>query len=83
MLFPPVFLINSYMNINGNVKDSAGTNAAWSGLFLLLAQRRKYKFFDTWGTRGIVRGTTMGLCAVNLVGGGMAYALNSREDEDA
>jgi hypothetical protein len=41
MLFPPVFLFTSWMNINGFVIDAAGISAAWSGLYMLLALRRR------------------------------------------
>jgi hypothetical protein len=41
MLFPPVLLLSSYLNINGFKTDAAGISAAWSGLYLLLAMRRK------------------------------------------
>ncbi|KKY14542.1 putative conserved hypothetical protein [Diplodia seriata] len=32
MLFPPVLLLSSYLNLNGYKKDAAGMTAAWSGL---------------------------------------------------
>ena len=35
-----------------------------------------------FGTRGIIRGTTLGLCAVNMVAGGLVYATGKREDEE-
>jgi hypothetical protein len=35
-----------------------------------------------WGARGIIRGTTMGLCLVNMVSGGLAYTLGKREEEE-
>ncbi|KAL1636423.1 hypothetical protein SLS58_009776 [Diplodia intermedia] len=41
MLFPPVLLLSSYLNLNGYKKDAAGMTAAWSGLYVLLARRRK------------------------------------------
>ena len=41
MIFPPVLLLSSYLNINGFKTDAAGISAAWSGLYLLLAMRRK------------------------------------------
>ncbi|KAL2223357.1 hypothetical protein M432DRAFT_635977 [Thermoascus aurantiacus ATCC 26904] len=82
MLFPPVFLFTSYANLQGFTVDSAGISAAWSGLYLLLAGRRKHPFVKKWGARGIVRGATMGLCLVNMVGGGLAYTLGKREEEE-
>ncbi|PLB34446.1 uncharacterized protein BDW47DRAFT_134344 [Aspergillus candidus] len=82
MLFPPVLLFTSYANLQGFKTDSAGIQAAWSGLYLLLAGRRKQQFMKKWGARGIVRGATMGLCLVNMVGGGLAYTLGKREEDD-
>ncbi|EAU34545.1 conserved hypothetical protein [Aspergillus terreus NIH2624] len=82
MLFPPVLLFTSYANLQGFKKDSAGISAAWSGLYLLLAGRRRQQFMKKWGARGIVRGMTMGLCLANMVGGGLAYTLGKREEEE-
>jgi hypothetical protein len=82
MLFPPVLIFTSYANIQGFKTDSAGISAAWSGLYLLLAGRRRQQFMQRWGARGIVRGATMGLCLVNMVGGGLAYTLGKREEEE-
>lgn len=83
MLFPPVLLCTSYANVQGFKVDSAGISAAWSGLYLLLAGRRKHPFMKKWGARGIVRGATMGLCLANLVAGGLAYTMGKREDEES
>lgn len=84
MLFPPVLLFTTYINLLDHKVDSAGLGAAWSGLYLLLASRRKPVggFRKKWGPRGIVRGATMGLCFVNLVGEGMYYGLKRREKEE-
>lgn len=82
MLFPPILLFSSYLNINGYKKDSAGLTSAWSAAYLVLARRRKQAFGNKFGARGLVRGATMGLCLVNFVSGGVAYAFGKREDED-
>lgn len=82
MTFVPVLLFTSYSNLNGFKKDSAGISAAWSGLYLLLASRRRQAFMKKWGPRGIIRGATMGLCLVNMVAGGLTYTLGDREDEE-
>ena len=39
-------------------------------------------FMNKFGARGIIRGATMGLCLVNVVGGGLAYGFGSRAKED-
>jgi hypothetical protein len=82
MTFVPVLLFTSYSNLNGFKKDSAGISAAWSGLYLVLASRRKQAFMKKWSARGVVRGTTMGLCLVNMVAGGLTYALGEKEDDE-
>ena len=35
-----------------------------------------------FGVRGIVRVGTLGMCAVNVLGGGVAYALGRRKNEN-
>ena len=79
LLFPPLLLFSSYMNISEYKVDAAGTSAAWSGLYLVLAQRRKRPFMQKFGVRGIVRGTTMALCAANLAAGAFVFATGKRE----
>jgi len=82
MLFPPVLLFTSYLNLQGYKTDAAGLSAAWSGLYLILAARRKpARLINKFGTRGILRGATMALAGVNMVSGGMAYAFGKREKE--
>ena len=34
-----------------------------------------------FGTRGLIRGATMGMCTVNVVCGGLVYAMGKREGE--
>lgn len=63
--------------------DAAGINAAWSGLYLIIARRRKHALMQKWGTRGLIRGATMGLCGANLIAGGLVYALGKRSSESA
>ncbi|MCJ1379399.1 hypothetical protein MMC17_002500 [Xylographa soralifera] len=81
LLFPPALLFSTYLNINEYKIDAAGTSAAWSALYLLLARRRKQPLMQKWGTRGIVRGATMGLCVANLLGGGFVYAIGKRTND--
>lgn len=81
LLFPPVLLFSAYLNLNDYVTDSAGITAAWSGLYLLMARRRKQPFVSKWSARGVVRGATMGTCLANLLAGGMVYAFGGRRPE--
>ena len=82
MIFPPLLLFSTYLNLSGYKIDSAGTTAALSGAYLVLAGRRKQGVWNKFGTRGVLRGATMGLCLANVVGGGLAYAFGSRSKED-
>jgi hypothetical protein len=88
MLFPPVLLFSSYLNLNSFVVDSAGITGVWSGLYLLLAQRRKYKggftghLSSKFGARGLTMGAAMGIAAANLFAGGVTYTFEKRNLED-
>ncbi|GAB7348147.1 hypothetical protein MBLNU459_g6163t1 [Dothideomycetes sp. NU459] len=82
MLFPPVLLFSSYLNLSGYPTDSAGITSAWSAAYLVVARRRKHPFAHKFGARGIVRGATMGLCLANIAACGMAYVFGKREDAD-
>lgn len=82
MIFPPLLLFSTYLNLQGFKVDSAGMTAAISGLYLVLAGRRRNPFISRFGVRGIIRGATMGLCLANVVGGGLAYAFGSRSKVD-
>ncbi|MCJ1279462.1 hypothetical protein MMC21_007286 [Puttea exsequens] len=82
MLFPPVLLFSTYLNLADYPVQAAGTSAAWSGLYMLLASRRKQSFTRRFGARGIIRGATMGMCAAQVVAGGLVYAVGRKEDED-
>ena len=82
MIFPPGLLFTTYLNLQGYKVDSAGTTAALSGLYLILAGRRRNPFMSKFGARGIIRGATVGLCLANVIGGGLAYTFGSRSKDD-
>jgi hypothetical protein len=100
MLFPPVLLFSSYLNLSGYKSDAAGITAAWSGLYALLAMRRSQVTLhvltlcgairtkheqglkNKFTVRGVVRGGSLALCAVNVVGCGLAYTFGKREKEE-
>ena len=82
MLFPPVLLFASYLNLNGFPSDAAGVASAWSAAYLVVARRRKQALKAKFSPRGLLRGATLGLCAVNVVGGGLAYFFGKREERD-
>lgn len=82
MLFPPVLLFSSYLNLSNYPADAAGISAAWSAAYLVLARRRKQVFKSKFSVPGVVRGATLGLCAANVVGGGVAFVFGKREKEE-
>jgi len=82
MLFPPILLFSSWLNINGYKKDSAGLTSAWSAAYIVLARRRRQTIGSKFGARGLVRGATLGLCVMNVISGGIAYAFGKREEEE-
>ncbi|GAM82950.1 hypothetical protein ANO11243_009360 [Dothideomycetidae sp. 11243] len=81
MLFPPVFLFSTYVNLQGLKTDSAGISAAWSAAYLVLASRRKPPtgFRGKFTARGALRGVAMAGCAVEVVAGGVAWTFGRRE----
>ncbi|RMZ77524.1 hypothetical protein DV737_g4316, partial [Chaetothyriales sp. CBS 132003] len=82
MLFPPLLLFSTYLNLNGYKIDSAGTTAALSGSYLVLAGRRRQAIWSRFGARGLIRGATMALALANVIGGGLAYTFGKRSEED-
>ncbi|KAL8737636.1 MAG: hypothetical protein Q9181_001479 [Wetmoreana brouardii] len=84
LLFPPILLGSTFMNIYSYTTDSAGITAAWSGLYLLLARQRKPEhMMQRFGARGFVRGAAMVVSAVNVVAGGWVYAKGKKEEGDS
>jgi hypothetical protein len=47
-------------------------------VLLIVVQQLKQKF----GARGLVRGASLGLCAVNVAGCGLAYVFGKREEAE-
>lgn len=82
LLFTPMLLFSSYLNVAGFKIDSAGLTAAWSGLYVLLAARRRPATLrQRFTARGAVRGVAMGLGGVNALAGGYVYATGDRKAE--
>jgi len=89
MIFPPILLFSTYLNLNGYEADSAGITAAWSGLYIILARRRRMaalglrgRLVSKFGARGLTRGAAITLAAANVVAGGMTYAFEKRSDSE-
>ncbi|EEU44088.1 uncharacterized protein NECHADRAFT_65108 [Fusarium vanettenii 77-13-4] len=81
-IFTPPLLFSSYLNLSGYPTGSAGLTAAWSGLYALLALRRRQPFRGRFSIRGIVRGTAVGLGTANCIAGGWVY-FNGDFEKDA
>jgi hypothetical protein len=87
MLFPPVLLFSTYLNLASFEIDSAGLTAAWSGLYLLLARRRTVagsfgaRLGSRFGARGLTRGSAMAVAGANVLGCGITYVFGRRKDE--
>ncbi|KAK4157675.1 hypothetical protein C8A00DRAFT_39956 [Chaetomidium leptoderma] len=84
MLFTPLLVFSSYLTLAGFRIDGAGMTAAWSGIYVLLAARRRpaslrSKFLSL---RGGVRGAAMGLGAANTVAGLYTYGTGDRKAEE-
>ena len=82
MLFPPILLFSSYLNVNGYPTSSAGITGAWSAAYLVLARRRKQGFSSKFGARGLIRGSTMGVCLANVGACGLSYAFGEKESDE-
>jgi hypothetical protein len=55
--------------------------AASSGLYAVLAMRRKFRVRDRFGPKGILRGVTVGLCLVDFVCGMLVFAGKEEEGD--
>jgi hypothetical protein len=81
--FTPALLFSSYLNLSGYPTGSAGMTAAWSGLYALLALRRRQRFRSKLSIRGVVRGTAIGLGTANCIAGGWVYFKGDFEKDAA
>jgi hypothetical protein len=83
MLFPPLLIFSSYLTLAGFKIDGAGMTAAWSGIYTLLAARRRpASLRSRFSLRGFVRGSAMGLGAANTVAGFYTYGTGDRKREE-
>ena len=82
LLFPIPLFASTYLNLAGFPTASGGITAAWSGLYALTAMRRRQGFRGKMSVRGGVRGAAIGVGVVNAVGGGLAYAMGSWEEDE-
>ncbi|OLN87293.1 hypothetical protein CCHL11_03703 [Colletotrichum chlorophyti] len=81
--FAPALLFSSYVNLAGFYTDSAGFTCALSGLYALLALRRRQPLRSKFTARGLVRGTAIGMGFANSAAGGWVYATGDRKKDEA
>lgn len=82
IFFTPTLLFSSYLNLSGFTTASAGLTAAWSGLYALLALRRRQGLRAKLTPRGFVRGSAIGLGAANAIAGGLVYMKGDFKADD-
>ena len=82
-LFPGPLFFATYLNLAGYTTGAAGITAAWSGLYALMALRRKQSFRQKFlSPRGGLRGAAMALGVVNAVAGGWRYASGDWDEDE-
>ncbi|KAL2755278.1 hypothetical protein ACRALDRAFT_1077009 [Sodiomyces alcalophilus JCM 7366] len=82
LLIAPALLFGSYVSLAGFPTDAAGITCAWSGIYTLLALRRKQRLRNKFSVRGAVRASAMTLGLANCVAGGYAYASGDRKRDE-
>ncbi|MBE3045242.1 hypothetical protein IMZ48_22355, partial [Candidatus Bathyarchaeota archaeon] len=81
ILFIAPLLFSSYVNLSGYTSEAAAMSAAWSGLYAVLAMRRKQGWGKKLSVRGGVRGVAVAMGLANLVAGGWVWARGDRAAE--
>ncbi|KKA30558.1 hypothetical protein TD95_004514 [Thielaviopsis punctulata] len=82
LVISPTLLFASYINVAGFPTDSAGLTASMSGLYALLALRRKQKIHAKFfSTRGLVRGAALGMAAFNCLASSYVYSRGDRKED--
>ncbi|KAF0331236.1 hypothetical protein K4K61_001207 [Colletotrichum sp. SAR11_59] len=81
--FAPALLFSSYVNLAGFPTDSAGFTCALSGLYALLALRRRQPLRAKFTARGAVRGVAIGMGFANSAAGAWVYASGDRKKDEA
>lgn len=74
-------VLSSYLSVAGFKIDAAAFGGAWSGIYALLALRRPQKLRQKFSARGFVRGTAIGLGAMNATAGYWTYMVGDRVKE--
>ncbi|ROT35223.1 hypothetical protein SODALDRAFT_329408 [Sodiomyces alkalinus F11] len=82
LLMAPALLFGSYVSLAGFPTDAAGITCAWSGIYTLLALRRKQRLRNKFTVRGGVRAGAITLGLANSVAGGFAYTTGDRKRDE-
>ncbi|EEY19704.1 conserved hypothetical protein [Verticillium alfalfae VaMs.102] len=82
LLIAPALLFSSYVSLAGFPTDAAGLTCAWSGIYTLLALRRRQPIRSKFSARGVVRAGALSLGLANCVAGGFAYAGGNRKIDE-
>ena len=83
LLFAPLLAFSSYLTLAGFKIDGAGMTAAWSGICVLLAARRRpASLRSRFSLRGGMRATAMGLGVANTIAGLYVYSTGDRKREE-
>jgi len=83
LLFTPPLFFATWLNLAGLPTAAAGMTSAWSGLYALMAlRRRNVTGLRRFGMRGMVRGAAVGLGVVNCVAGGWRYATGDFDKDE-
>ncbi|KAL9124926.1 MAG: hypothetical protein Q9217_005796 [Psora testacea] len=77
LLFPPVLLLSTYVNILDLKEESAAITGSWSALYYVLSRRRKQEITQKLTYRGLIRGGTQATCLMNILGCGYVYPSSS------
>ncbi|KAL1890024.1 hypothetical protein Cpir12675_005567 [Ceratocystis pirilliformis] len=82
LVLSPALIFASYINVAGYPTDSAGLSAGVSGLYALLALRRKQKIRAKFlSTRGLVRGAALGMAVFNCAASSYVYSRGDRKED--
>lgn len=76
--FPAFLLAGAWFNTMGATEDAAGITASWSGIYLIASRGfPSFREASKKTLRGVVRTGTLGMCWMNLLGGGYVYIKNN------
>ena len=81
LITPPLF-VATYLNLAGFPTAAAGITGAWSGLYAVMAMRRRQGIRGVLSMRGGVRGLAVGVGIVNAAAGGWTWLRGDYERDE-